>query len=344
MSVDSFDVSSLNFCMHSAVTFHATWHRWITGLECFTTREHTANGYPDRTLKLGAGAMSKPTPQYPNYPPPPRRQPPFRPMDQPQGIHHNRLAFAHLNRILPRKGLPGVAGEYGKAEATGDRFEDEGDLVGEAGAAQGADAGGAGEAAGEQAVGHGVAVGVVDEAEGVEVGPGVGGRAGGGDEFERFFGEAADGEAGVVGAEGDEAEFELVVEYGGEHVPVGREAVADAQAGVLLLQVEQAGVEGEADAAGGDEADFALGGVVVIEALLQAQVGGCDLGAVVEQGAAGGGELDLARAADEQRAELRFEPLHMLADGGLGEVEMLGRAGEVAHLGEGSEGAEPLRI
>ena len=265
-------------------------------------------------------------------------------MDQPQGIHHRQVTLNDLNRILPCEGLPGVAREHGEAEAAGDGFEDEGDLVGEAGAAQAADAGGAGVAAGEQAVRHGVAVGVVDEAEGVELGPGAGGCAGGGDEFEWFFGEAADGEARVVGAEGDEAEFELVVEHGGEHVLIGGEAVADAEAGVLLLQVEQAGVEGEADAAGGDEADLALRGVVVIEALLQAQVGGGDLGAVVEQGAAGGGEFDLTRAADEQRAELRFEPLHMLADGGLGEVELLGRAGEVAHLGEGAEGAEPLRI
>ena len=59
---------------------------------------------------------------------------------------------------------------------------------------------------------------------------------------------------------------------------------------------------------------------------------------VRQQGLAGRGQLDPAPAAEEQvLAELGFEPADLLADGWLRDRDPLGRAGEVALLGDGYE-------
>lgn len=242
------------------------------------------------------------------------------------------------------EGFAGVAGEDGEAEAAGDGFGHEADLVGEAAGRDAADAGVAGVPAGEEAGEHGAAVGVVDEAEALQIVPAAHLLAGGNDQLQRFFGEVAGGEAGVVGFEGDDAEFEAVVEHGVEHFTVGGEAVADGQAGHGLLQVEQGGVERQADAAGGDDADLA--GVCFRRGQTRVEAAGglFEFGAVFEQRTAGGGEFELARAADEQRAELLFEVAYVLADGGLREVQAFGGAGEAAGLDEGCEALELLRV
>jgi hypothetical protein len=59
---------------------------------------------------------------------------------------------------------------------------------------------------------------------------------------------------------------------------------------------------------------------------------------VGEQGLAGRGERDAAAVAEEQAlAELGFQAVDLLADGGLRDRDALGRAGEVAFLGDGHE-------
>ena len=59
---------------------------------------------------------------------------------------------------------------------------------------------------------------------------------------------------------------------------------------------------------------------------------------VGEEDRAGGRELDLPRAAPQQRdAERRLERADLLADGLLGDVQLVGCAREVAVLGDGDE-------
>jgi hypothetical protein len=75
---------------------------------------------------------------------------------------------------------------------------------------------------------------------------------------------------------------------------------------------------------------------------LAAALGGLERGSRVgQQGLAGRGQPDPAPVAQEQAlAELGFQAADLLADGRLGDRDAVGRAGEVALLGDGHEVAK----
>lgn len=53
-------------------------------------------------------------------------------VDQPEGVDHFNAALDHPDLLLLGKGGDGEAGQHGKAEAAGDRLQDQADLVGKA--------------------------------------------------------------------------------------------------------------------------------------------------------------------------------------------------------------------
>lgn len=178
-------------------------------------------------------------------------------MNQPEFIDDRRGVGHYVNGVLPRKGLARVLRNDGEAKPAGDRFQDHADMIDEAAARQATDAGVARENAAEQAAGHGLPVRMVDEADAFEIAPALNFLSSGYDEFERFLGEYAGGDPGIVRAVGHQSEFVAVLHDGFKHFRVGGEAVADDQFRVGCLQVEQQRVNGEADTARADQRDVA---------------------------------------------------------------------------------------
>lgn len=119
--------------------------------------------------------------------------------------------------------------------------------------------------------------------------------------------------------------------------------MADMQAGVGLLQVEQLRVQRQFDAARGDQADFSLLGLGLgrRQTLKWPVVGSSHFSAIVEQGVAGRGQLELTRMPDQQWSKAFFQTLDRLVDSGLRQVLAFGAAGEVAQFGEGGKTAKP---
>nr|WP_240954401.1 hypothetical protein [Solimonas marina] len=110
------------------------------------------------------------------------------------------------------------------------------------------------------------------------------------------------------------------------------------------LQRQQHWIERQSDAAGTDQADLPMRGVVIGEPAVQTPLSLIEFSAVVEQGAPGRRDLGVSRSADQQRPEAPLELLDVLADGGLRQIEAVCRSREAAKLGQGGEGAQPLRI
>lgn len=130
-------------------------------------------------------------------------------------------------------------------------------------------------------------------------------------------------------------------QYRLHYVGGGGETVLDGESGVLLLLVEQQGIEQQTDAAGGGEGDGAAVRVVVREA--RSQLFGCLrlLAGKVEQHQPARSELQLTGLAQQQGAKFGLETRDMLTDGGLSEIQPLGGAGKTAGFMHHHQGVEP---
>ena len=193
------------------------------------------------------------------------RQGPFRAVNQPELVDDLDLVFHDLNRILSGKGLSRIAWQHRKAEASGDGFENQADLVAETVAWQFANQGFSGEAAAQQAIGHGLSIRVVDEAEPHQIGPAFNRGSGRCDQLQRLLGEHSGRNARIVRLQRQQPEFVTILQTGFQDLAVRGETMTDDESGIFPLEIQQQRIQCQPDAAGTDQADFAAIGVLFMD-------------------------------------------------------------------------------
>ena len=146
-------------------------------------------------------------------------------------------------------------------------------------------------------------------------------------------------QARVIRLERDDPQLEAILQHGLHHLARRREAMVDIEARRLLLKRQQARIDRQADTARRDQPNVAMTVFIARQALGQALLGGFHLAREIQQCMAGRRQFDLARMTNQQRAKPGFQLAHMLTDSGLGQIEPLRGAREVADTHQGAKGA-----